>query len=125
MNNDIYDKFENIYNSNIIDRDIIDFINIYNKPLIYLNIGIEIVSYLTFKEILEYKNISYGKKIVEYSIKSKELDKFYENLIDNKNYTEIYKKYKNKCDNKILENYYHFYDFKNAPRIFRKRSNTL
>ena len=125
MNNDIINKFECIYNLKLSDEDIIKFINIYNKPLIYLNIGIDIVSYLTFKEILEYKNISYGKKIVEYSIKSKEFDKLFENIDNKDNYKLIYKKYKNKCENEILENYYHFYDFKNAPPLRRKRSKTL
>jgi hypothetical protein len=125
MNNDIINKFQYIYNMKISDEDIIKFINLYDKPLVYLNVGIDIISYLTFKEILEYKNISYGKKIVEYSIKLKELDNYYENLYDKNNYSNIYKKYKNKCENDILENYYHFYDFKNAPFIHRKRSKTL
>ena len=57
MNNDIHDKFENIYNSKITEKEITDFINIYNKKLgLYFGDAGDVV-----KKELRNVNINWSK----------------------------------------------------------------
>ena len=118
----IEECFQELDQESWTESDINNFASIYNLPLIYQNIGIEIKDYLSFYEMLDTKN-PMAIDIVVLSFKYKRAQNLYAFLSETLFIADkkrpflgllfilktVFTRFKDKYEKNILESYFSFY----------------